>query len=84
MLDADSMQLLDSLPPESSAQTSAGLHQQQVDKAEAAARPQRQQQLKNRTLLLTYASEAALIAARDHDLAYRQKAIKSQLKNRMA
>lgn len=89
VLDADSMRLLDSVPPEPSAQTRARLRQQQADEVQAARqaekqakateRQRRKQQLKNRTLMLTYESEAMLIAARDHDLACRQKTIESQL-----
>lgn len=89
ILDKNSMRLLESVPPEPTAEMRAKIRQQQASEAQAARQADKlaqeserrrlQQQRRDQTLLLTYESEAALIAARDNDLAYRQQALESLL-----
>ncbi len=85
ILDENSMRLLESVPPEPTAAMRKKIRQQQASEAQAARqadklaqqseRQRLQQQRRDQTLLLTYESEAALIAARDNDLAYREQAL---------
>lgn len=85
ILDENSMRLLESVPPEPTAEMREKIRQQQASEAQAAReadkqaqqseRQRLQQQRRDQTLLLTYENEVALIAARDNDLAYRQQAL---------
>lgn len=90
ILDGNSMRLLESIPPEPTAEMRERYRQQQADEeqaareadrlAEEAQRLRMQQHRRDQTLLLTYESETALLEARDHDLTYRQKALADLLK----
>jgi hypothetical protein len=85
ILDDKSMRLIEHVPPAPSAEEIAELEakeaedaerQRQADIAAKEAEKQREQQARyDRTLLITYSSEADLIKARDKDISYRQEQI---------
>lgn len=85
ILDDTTMRLIEHVPPaltpeellkQEAKQAEDAERQRQADIAAREAEKQHEQQARHdRTLLITYSSEADLIAARDKDLSYRQEQI---------